>query len=178
MAVDPMPTQKGAKSGWIIQKAPWIDQKRKNTTKRWWVYQKRSKLARRAFSYAVKAMAINAVNMIYPVHPGPLTKLASKNPPNPRLFFAEIWAKLFQWAIVCTQEKNTMDQPVNLWKVMFLSNGMIPFSGVCLAIEISVRHTGNRINATSKCSVRAAARAIGYVRPNVLLAVDKLSFNW
>ena len=121
---------------------------------------------------------MSAVNIIYPVHPGPVTKFASKNPPIPRLFFAEIWAKLFQCAMVWTQEKKTIDHAVRMWNVMFLSKGMMPFKGVCLAMEISVRHTGKRIKAISKCKTKAAARAIGYVRPNVLLAVDKLSLSW
>lgn len=155
-----------------------MDQKTKKTTNMWWVYQKRSKFARRIFSTEVTTIPIRAVSMMYPVHPGPVTKLATSHPAKPRLFFAAICAKLFQCAKVCTQEKKTIDQAVVMWNVMFLSNWMIPLRGVCRPREMSVLQTGNKIIATSKCSVRAAARAMGYVRPNVLLASVKLSLIW
>ncbi|KAK5630383.1 hypothetical protein RRF57_006098 [Xylaria bambusicola] len=79
--------------------------------------------------------------------------------------------------MVWTHEKKTMDQAVVIWKVMFLSNWMMPLRGVCLAIEINVRHTGNRTKATSTWSTSAADLAIMYVGPNVLRAICKLSLT-
>lgn len=101
----------------IMQKAPWNDQKKKKIIKRWWeylkivsdlytkpegirTYQNLSKLALRGFSIAVTAIIIKEISMMYPVQPGPETKLACSHPTNPRLFFIASWAKLFQWAIV------------------------------------------------------------------------------
>lgn len=117
----PMPSQNGAKSGLIMQKAPWIDQKMKKTMNKWWVYQKRSKFARRAFSAAVSAMAIKENSMTYPLQPGPVAKLARMKPMNPKLLPAENLARLFQCAIVCTHEKKTIDHATSLWNVMFSS---------------------------------------------------------
>lgn len=113
------------------------------------MYQNRSNCARRGFSMAVSAIAINASNITYPVHPGPVAKFASKKPLNPSLLTAANFAKLFQCAIVCTQEKKTIDQATSLWKVMFLSNGMMPFKGVRRTIDIKFLHTGKRMRATS-----------------------------
>lgn len=79
---------------------------------------------------------------------------------------------------MCTHEKKTIDQAVILWKVIFLSNWIMPFSGVLRASDTSVLQTGNRITAMSKCRTRAAALAIGYVNPKVSLPFCKLSFNW
>jgi hypothetical protein len=59
--------------------------------------------------------------------------------------------------------------------VMFLSNGMMPFSGVRRTMEIRFLHTGKRIRAMSTCRTNAADRAIGNVNPNVSLAPTDLS---
>jgi hypothetical protein len=88
---------------------------------------------------------------------------------NPRLLPAENLARLFQWAMVWSQEKKTMDQATSLWKVMFLSKGMTSFSGVRRAMEIRFLQTGKRIKATSTCSTNAAERATGNVKPNCCL---------
>jgi hypothetical protein len=96
---------------------------------------------------------------------------------NPRLFVAEKRAKLFQWAIVWTQEKNTIAQATSLWKVMFLSKGITSFKGVRRAIDIKFLHTGKRTNATSTCNTSAAERAMGNVRPNVFLEPIELSYD-
>ena len=80
--------------------------------------------------------------------------------------------------MVCTQEKKTIDHAVVIWKVIFLSNCMMPFNGVCRAKEMSVLQTGNKIIATSKCRTSAADLAIGYVIPNVLRAMLRLSLIW
>jgi hypothetical protein len=53
-----------------------------------------------------------------------------------------------------------------LWKVMFLSKGIMSFKGVRRAIDIKFLQTGKRMNATSTCSTKAAERAIGNVNPN------------
>lgn len=94
---------------------------------------------------------------------------------NPRLLPAENLARLFQCAMVCTQEKNTIDQATSLWKVMFLSNGMMSFKGVRRAMEIRFLQTGKRMKATSTCRVKAAERAMGNVKPNWFLAWIELS---
>jgi len=154
-----------------------MDQKTKKTMNRWWVYQKRSKLARRAFSAAVKAIAINESSMTYPLQPGPVARLARMKPMKPRLFPAENRAKLFQCATVCTQEKKTMDQATSLWKVMFLSKGITSFNGVRRAMEIRFLQTGNRMKATSTCSTRAAERATGKVKPNCALEPIEVSYD-
>jgi hypothetical protein len=147
----------------------------KKTMNRWCVYQKRSKFARRAFSAAVNAIAIRAMSMTYPLQPGPVARLARMNPMKPRLLPAENRARLFQWEIVWTQEKNTIDHATSLWKVMFLSNGITSFKGVRRAIEIRFLHTGNRTKATSTCSTRAAERATGNVKPNCCLEPIEVS---
>ena len=49
--------------------------------------------------------------------------------------------------------------------------------GVCRSNDISVRQTGKRIRAMSKCRTNAADRAMGYVIPNVALAVVRLSLS-
>jgi len=94
---------------------------------------------------------------------------------NPSWLPAENLARLFQCAIVCTQEKNTMDQATSLWKVMFLSKGMMSFKGVRRAIEIKFLHTGKRMKATSTCSTSAAERAMAKVIPNLALVPMELS---
>jgi hypothetical protein len=86
----------------------------KKTTNRWCVYQKRSKLALRGFSMAVNTMAISAINIMYPDHPGPVNRFPPMKPLNPRRLTAANLARLFQCAMVWTQEKNTMDQPTSL----------------------------------------------------------------
>lgn len=94
---------------------------------------------------------------------------------KPSLFNAENFAKLFQCAIVCTQEKKTIDQPTSLWNVMFLSKGMMPFKGVRRTMEIRFLHTGNMIRATSTWRTNAAERAMGNVIPNIALVPTDLS---
>ena len=42
-----------------------------------------------------------------------------------------------------------MDQAVALWKVMFLSKGMMSLSGVRRRREMKLRQTGRRMNMTS-----------------------------
>ena len=86
-------------------------------------------------------MAINAINITYPVAPGPVRKLASRKPFMPVFVAMAKRAKFTQCAIVWTQEKNTMDQAVSLWKVMFLSKSMMLFSGVWRSSEIRPRQT-------------------------------------
>lgn len=94
---------------------------------------------------------------------------------NPRLLDAENLARLFQWAIVWTHEKKTIDQATSLWKVMFLSKGITSFNGVRRAMEIKFLQTGKRMKATSTCNTRAAERAMGKVRPKVCLEPMELS---
>ena len=68
---------------------------------------------------------------------------------NPRLL---VWAnthKFLQCAIVWIQENRRMDHPTSLWKVTFLSKGMMPLRGVRRTIDIRFLHTGKRMNATS-----------------------------
>lgn len=62
--------------------------------------------------------------------PGPVRKLASRKPLMPVFVAMAKRAKFTQWAIVCTQEKKTIDQAVSLWKVMFLSKSIMLFRGV------------------------------------------------
>jgi hypothetical protein len=141
------------------------------------MYQKRSKFARRAFSAAVNAIAFNAMSMTYPLQPGPVARLARIKPMNPRLLLAENLARLFQCATVWTQEKKTIDQAIVLWKVMFLSKGIMSFNGVRRAMDIRFLQTGNRIKATSTCSTSAAERATGNVKPNWFLFPIEVSFS-
>jgi len=68
-----------------------------------------------------------------------------------------------------------MDQATSLWKVMFLSNGIMSLRGVRRAIEIRFLQTGKRMKATSTCSVSAAERAIGNVMPNLFREPIELS---
>jgi hypothetical protein len=161
----PMPSQKGAKSGLIIQNAPWMDQKMKKTTKRWCVYQNRSNCARRCFSAAVQTMAESAISMTYPDHPGPVARFAKRKPTNPSFLSCAKIHKFLQWAIVCTQESQKIAHPTSLWKVMFLSNGIMPFKGVRRTIDIRFLQTGNRTRATSTWRVNAAERASIKVKP-------------
>lgn len=63
-------------------------------------------------------------------------------------------------ATTWTTEPMTIAQPVALWKVMFLSNGMTSFKGVRRMREIKLRQTGRRMKATSTWRQRAAVRAI------------------
>lgn len=70
-----------------------------------------------------------------------------------------------------------MDQPTSLWKVMFLSKGMMPFSGVRRTMEITFLHTGRRIRAMSTWRTSAAERAIGNVAPKMPLAPTDLSYS-
>lgn len=96
-------------------------------------------------------------------------------PMNPRLLMAENLARLFQCAIVWTQEKKTIDQATSLWKVMFLSNGIMSFRGVRRAMDIKFLQTGNRMKAISTWSTKAAERAIGNVKPKSFLGPTELS---
>jgi len=52
-----------------------------------------------------------------------------------------------------------MDQAVALWKVMFLSKGMMSFKGVRRSMEMKFLHTGSKMKATSTWRMRAAVRA-------------------
>jgi hypothetical protein len=51
-----------------------------------------------------------------------------------------------------------MDQAVALWKVMFLSKGMMSFKGVWRNMEMKFRQTGSRMKAASTWRMRAAVR--------------------
>src|SRR5580658_7308729 len=104
--------------------------------------------------------------IIHPVAPGPVAKLASRKARNfaPPVF-AEVsasasLAKLTMCAPICTTVPKTIDQAVALWKVMFLSKGMIWLRGVRRRREMKLRQMGRRMKITSTCRTRAAARAI------------------
>ena len=123
----------------------------KNTMNKWCEYQKRSKWARRRFSIANQTIIIRATVIIHPVRPGPVVKLMLRNATKR---FAGVvadvsaiasLAKLNMCATTWTTVKNTMDQATALWKVMFLSNGIIPFNGVRRNKEIKFRQTGSKI---------------------------------
>jgi len=127
-------------------------------------------------------MASKATSMMYPVHPGPVRKFALRKPTKPRLFLAASCAKLFQWANVWSREKNTIDQAVTasatqgsapvrsrisqdlrderLWKVIFLSKGMMPFRGVRLAKEIRFRQMATIRCRQSKLRGRARVGSV------------------
>ncbi len=70
-----------------------------------------------------------------------------------------------------------MAHATSLWNVMFLSKGIMSFSGVRRAMEIRFLHTGKRMKATSTCSVKAAERAMGNVIPNFARVPIELSCN-
>jgi len=54
----------------------------------------------------------------------------------------------------------TIDQPTDLWKVMFLSKGMIVPTGERRMREMKLRHIGKRMKMTSTWQSSAEARAI------------------
>jgi hypothetical protein len=66
---------------------------------------------------------------------------------------------------------------VVMWKVMFLSNWIMPLSGVWRSSDMSVRHTGKRMMPTSTCSTRAEARAMVKVKPKMSRAPFRLSLR-
>ena len=143
--------QYGGRSGLIMQNIPWSCQLTKKTMNRWWEYQNRSKWARRRFSMAKKTIVPNAAVMIQPVIPGPVVKLAARKAKNlcPVVLAsgsaAASFAKFTMCAAICTTEPITIDHAVAIWKVMFLSNGMMSLRGVRRRNEMKLRQTGRRI---------------------------------
>lgn len=92
--------------------------------------------------------------MIQPVTPGPVAKLTPRKmttfpPVEAVLSDAASLAKLTICATMCTTVPTTIDHAVALWKVMFLSKGMMSFKGVRRNNEIKFRHTGRRMKMTS-----------------------------
>lgn len=158
--------QKGGLSGWIIQNIPCNCQQMKKTMNKWWEYQNHSKRARRRFSMAYQTMIPRAAVMIHPVAPGPVTKLAAMKATIlwPVVFASgsaiASSAKLTMCAPMWTALPTTIDQAVALWKVIFLSKGMISLSGVRRRSEIKLRQTGRRMRATSTWRTNAAVRAM------------------
>lgn len=158
--------QNGGRSGLIMQNIPWSCQQMKKTTNRWWEYQKRSKWARRFFSNAKYTIIPKAAVIIQPVTPGPVVKLAARKASTllPVVVAsgsaAASLAKFTMCEETCTTVPTTMDHAVALWKVMFLSNGMMSLRGVRRRREMKLRQTGRRIKITSTCKTKAAVRAI------------------
>jgi hypothetical protein len=70
-----------------------------------------------------------------------------------------------------------MDHPTSLWKVMFLSKGMMPLRGVRRTIDIKFLQTGKRMKATSTWSTNAAERAMGNVKPKIARVPMALSLK-
>jgi len=125
----------------------------KKTRNKWCEYQKRSKFALRLFSVAYQTIIPRESHMIHPVTPGPVVKLVNK---KKTILFLVVsadtmarLAKLTMWATVWTKDQKTIDQAAALWKVMFLSKGMISFKGVRRKMEMKFLQTGSNMKATS-----------------------------
>lgn len=83
-------------------------------------------------------MSISNNSMMCPDHPGPVAKDVRKKPLGPWPFFDASWANPIQWAIACTQVKNTIDHATSLWQEIYiLSRGQHCLHARQLLIETS-----------------------------------------